>query len=409
MRVSPGFAVTVALRFLREGRMQTLLIVVGVAAGVAVVSYISALIQGLQGNTIRRTLGTQAHLVVQPPEQRSLPSLPLADGAIALRELQARAQRPRTIDNWRAVEQALAAAPGVRAVTALASGSMLAVRGEASRSVTLAGIDLDSYERIVSLRATLVQGVARVAPGEALVGTTLASDLGIALGDRFVVRSGGEAAETFRIAGLLDLGNRELNRRSVFVGRGAAQSLLAIPGGVTQVWATVDDPFAAQGIAERASRRLGLQVESWMETNAQLLSALNAQGVSTSLIRSFTALVVMLGIASVLVVSVVHKRKEIGILRAMGATRAQMTQVFLVQGALVGLVGSLLGVALAALLLWGFSTFVRGSDGLPLFVVTLGWDLALKVPLVATFAGIVAAVAPARSAARLDPAQAIRL
>lgn len=389
--------------------MQTLLIVFGVAVGVAVVSYISALIQGLQGNTIRRTLGTQAHLVVQPPEQRALASLALAPGTAALREVQARAQRPRTIDNWRAVEQALGQTPGVKAVTALASGSMLAVRGEASRSVTLSGIDLDGYDRIVSLRGALVQGVARVAPGEALVGVQLASDLGVALGDRFVLRSGGEAVQTLRIAGLLDLGNREINRRSVFVGRGAAESLLGIPGGVTQVWATVDDPFAAQDIADRASRQLGLQVESWMETNAQLLSALNAQGVSTGLIRSFTALVVILGIASVLVVSVVHKRKEIGILRAMGATRAQMTQVFLVQGALVGLVGSLLGIVLAALLLWGFSTFVRGSDGLPLFVVTLSWDLALKVPLAATLAGMLAAVAPARSAARLDPAQAIRL
>ena len=403
------FEWVVALRFLREGRMQTLLIVFGVAVGVAVVSYISALIQGLQGNTIRRTLGTQAHLVVQPPDQRALASLALAPGTAALREVQARAQRPRTIDNWRAVEQALGQTPGVKAVTALASGSMLAVRGEASRSVTLSGIDLDGYDRIVSLRGALVQGVARVAPGEALVGVQLASDLGVALGDRFVLRSGGEAVQTLRIAGLLDLGNREINRRSVFVGRGAAESLLGIPGGVTQVWATVDDPFAAQDIADRASRQLGLQVESWMETNAQLLSALNAQGVSTGLIRSFTALVVILGIASVLVVSVVHKRKEIGILRAMGATRAQMTQVFLVQGALVGLVGSLLGIVLAALLLWGFSTFVRGSDGLPLFVVTLSWDLALKVPLAATLAGMLAAVAPARSAARLDPAQAIRL
>ena len=407
--MGPGFAFTVALRFLREGRMQTLLIIVGVAVGVAVVSYISALIEGLQANTLRRTLGTQAHLVVQPPEQRAQPSLDAAGGAAVLREVQARAQRPRTIDNWRAVQQALADAPGVVAVTALASGSMLAVRGEASRSVTLAGIDLDGYDRIVPLRGSLTRGVARVAPGEALVGEQLASDLGVGLGDRFVVRSGDEAVETFRIAGLLDLGNREINRRSVFVGRGAAQSLLGIPGGVTQVWAKVSDPFAAEGIAERASRQLELQVESWMATNAQLLSALNAQNVSTSLVRLFTALVVVLGIASVLVVSVVHKRKEIGILRAMGATRAQMTRVFLAQGALVGLAGSILGMLLAVLLLWGFSTFVRGSDGLPLFVVTLGWDLALKVPLVATLAGMIAAVAPARSAARLDPAQAIRL
>mgnify|MGYP001014980751 CR=1 FL=1 len=403
------FALTVALRFLREGRFQTLLIVVGVAAGVAVVTYISALIEGLQGNTIRRTLGTQAHLVVQPPEQRSTPSLPPAAGSTMLRDVQARAQRPRTVDNWRAVEQALAGTPGVTAVTSVVSGSALAVRGEASRSVALVGIDLDGYDRIVSLRGSLAQGVARVAPGEALIGVQLALDLGVGVGDRFVVRTGAEAADTFQIAGLVDLGNRELNRRSVFVTHTAAQSLLGVPGGVTQVWATVADLFGADRLAQRISRQLGLQVESWMESNAQLLSALNAQSVSTRLIRTFTALVVMLGIASVLVVSVVQKRKEIGILRAMGATRAQMTQVFLVQGALVGLAGSLLGVVLAAVLLWGFSTFVRGSDGLPLFSVGLGWDLAWKVPLAATLAGVLAAVAPARRAARLDPAQAIRL
>lgn len=404
-----GFAITVALRFLREGRFQSLLIVFGVAAGVAVVTFISALIEGLQGNTIQRTLGTQAHLVVQPPEERSLPSLVEPAGAALLRDVQARAQRPRTVDQWRAVEQDLARTPGITAVTSVVAGSVLAVRGEASRSVALVGIDFDGYDRIVSLRERLVRGVARVAPGEALIGIQLALDLGVGVGDRFVVRTGGTASDTFKVAGLVDLGNRELNRRSVFVTHTAAQSLLGLPGGVTQVWATVDDLFGADRIAQRVARQLGLQVESWMETNAQLLSALNAQTVSTRLIRGFTALVVMLGIASVLVVSVVQKRKEIGILRAMGARRAQMTQVFLVQGALVGLVGSLIGLVLAQTLLWGFSTFVRGSDGLALFSVGLNWQLALTVPLVATLGGVLAAVAPARRAARLDPAQAIRV
>lgn len=404
-----GFAFTVALRFLREGRLQSLLIVVGVAAGVAVVTYISALIEGLQGNTIQRTLGTQAHLVVKPPEERSLPSAGAASGTTRLRDVQPRAQRPRTVDQWHSIEQELARTPGVTAVTAVVSGSVLALRGEASRSVALLGIDFDGYDRIVALRDKVVQGAARVAPGEALIGEQLAQDLGLGVGDRFVIRTGNGLAETLKVAGLYDLGNRDLNRRNVYVTLTLAQSLLGVPGGATQVYATVADLFGADRTARELTRRLGIEVESWMESNAQLLSALNAQTVSTGLIRGFTAVVVMLGIASVLVVSVVQKSKEIGILRAMGATRAQMTRVFLVQGALVGLAGSVAGLALAALLLWLFSTFVRGSDGLPLFVIGLNWRLALTVPLVATLAGVVAAVAPARRAARLDPAQAIRI
>ena len=112
-------------------------------------------------------------------------------------------------------------------------------------------------------------------------------------------------------------------------------------------------------------------MESWQDTNAPLVSALNAQSVSTGLIRAVVMVVVVLGIASVLVVSVVQKQREIGILRAMGATRGQVLRIFLLQGAIVGALGSALGVLLAVLLVWAFSTFVKGSDGLPLFNITL--------------------------------------
>jgi lipoprotein-releasing system permease protein len=119
--------------------------------------------------------------------------------------------------------------------------------------------------------------------------------------------------------------------------------------------------------------------------------------------------VVVLGIASVLVVSVVQKRREIGILRAMGATRAQVMRLFLVQGAIVGAVGSVLGLGLAVGMIWVFTRFVRGSDGLPLFDISISPALGLQVALVATVCGVLAAVAPARSAAAMDPAQAIRI
>ena len=139
------------------------------------------------------------------------------------------------------------------------------------------------------------------------------------------------------------------------------------------------------------------------------MSALNAQSVSTSLIRGVVLVVVVLGIASVLVVSVVQKRREIGILRAMGATRAQVLRVFLVQGAVVGAVGSVLGIALAVVMIWLFTTFVRGSDGQPLFSIALPPLLALQVAVLATVCGVLAAIAPARRAAAMDPAQAIRI
>jgi lipoprotein-releasing system permease protein len=111
----------------------------------------------------------------------------------------------------------------------------------------------------------------------------------------------------------------------------------------------------------------------------------------------------------VLVVSVVQKRREIGILRAMGATRSQILRVFLVQGAVLGALGSVIGVLLALIMIWVFTHFVRGSDGLPLFWISLPPATALQVALLATVAGVLAAIFPARRAARMDPAEAIRL
>lgn len=407
-RYWPGFEWQVAWRFLREGRMQTLLIIVGVAAGVAVVAYISALIEGLQANTLAKTLGAQAHISLRAPEDLVAPAARLEAGTAVLSDTQPRAQRLRSVANWQALLPVLQATPGVAAVSPMVSGSGLALRGEAALAIALMGVELERYDRIVNLRSKVVAGRASLQPGEAIIGRELAADLGLRVGDRLTLRTG-LVSDAARVTALVDLGVKDLNRRTVIVPLRAAQNLQGLPGGATHLDLTVTDVWAAQALAESLRRQHPLRVESWQESNAQLVSALNAQSVSTTIIRAVVLVVVVLGIASVLVVSVVQKGREIGILRAMGATRGQMQRVFLLQGAVVGALGSLLGIALAVALVWAFTTFVRGSDGLPLFAITVPVPTALRVALIATLCGVLAAVAPARRAAAMDPAQAIRM
>jgi lipoprotein-releasing system permease protein len=336
---------------------------------------------------------------------------PAADATLLV-QTQPRSQRPRSIANWQALVPLLEALPGVAAVSPMVSTAGLAVRGEASRSIALVGVDLERYERIVGLRSKVISGVARLGPGEGIVGRELAEDLGVRVGDRISLVTGSGTAsvgDSLRITALVDLGVRELNRRTVIVPLRAAQSLAALPGGATSLDLTLHDIWSAQTLANDLSRGLPYKVESWQQANAQLVSALNAQSVSTGVIRAVVLVVVVLGIASVLVVSVVQKRREIGILRAMGATQSQVLRIFLLQGAIVGAIGSALGVVLAVALIWVFSRLALGADGLPLFAITLQPGLALQVAGVATLSGVLAAVAPARRAAKLDPALAIRL
>ena len=212
----------------------------------------------------------------------------------------------------------------------------------------------------------------------------------------------------FQIRALLDLGSRDLNRRYVYTALRPAQSMLKISGRITNIDVAVDDIMRADEVAARLRAQSGQQIESWIQTNKQVFAAIGNQDIMTILIRVFVTIVVVLGIASVLVVSVVQKRKEIGIMRAIGATRSQMLRVFLMQGALVGFSGALVGTAFGMVLISVFSRILRSASGAPLFSLAFDFNLMLVALSAATLLGVLAAVLPARNAANLDPAEAIR-
>ncbi|WP_246100537.1 ABC transporter permease [Tepidimonas alkaliphilus] len=402
------FELLVALRFLREGRMQTALILAGVTGGVAVIIFLTQLIQQLQASIIDRVLGTQPHIVVRAPSPQTRRAAPPDAPAVAAR-VQPREQALRAVDAWERIAALVARHDNVLAVSPVVSGPALALRGQASRSVTLIGVVPEAYRRVVRLDDKLVQGRWAISAAEAMIGAELAADLGVTVGDRVRLTSAQGRSETVTVAGVLDVGNRDLNRRWVLVPLRLGQTLLGVPGGVTQLELTVRDLFRAEAVAAELRAQTGLTVESWMQTNAALLTALSNQAMSNNLIRSFVVLIVALGIASVLVVSVVQKQREIGILRAVGVGRGQVMAVFLLQGALVGLSGSLLGTSLAYGLLAVFSRVFQNPNGPgALFQAELDPQLALQAALVACAVGLLAAWLPARRAARMDPVQAIR-
>jgi hypothetical protein len=233
-----GFEARVAVRFLREGRMQTVLIIVGVAAGVAVVAYISALISGLQRNTLEKTLGAQAHLTRQRARRRgdSGPCRRCRAARRWCRPSHACSARAASATGSRSC-RCSRRLPLVAAVSPMVSGAGLAQRGEATKSIALMGVDLDRYDRIVHLRSKVVQGEARLGPGEGIIGRELADDLGVRVGDRISLVTGG-STDSLRVTALVDLGVRELNRRTVIVpaargaepGRSARRRHRARPG-----------------------------------------------------------------------------------------------------------------------------------------------------------------------------------
>jgi lipoprotein-releasing system permease protein len=396
-----------AMRFLAEGRMQTTFILIGCAIGVAVILFLSAVLTGMQQNIIRRSLLSQPHIVIQPAEEVARPQ-PRGTPGGELAVVQKRTQRLLSIDQWQRMIGEIRAVPGVNVVSPSVSGPAFALRGDANRSVSVAGIVPDEYNRIVPLPDKMVAGTLSLSSTDVLVGTELAKDLGAQVGDKIRLATPAGSDLTLTITGIFDLGSRGVNERNVYVLMRTAQDLLNLPGGASTINVTVDDIWAAEDVARRIGAKVGVQADSWIRTNQQFFIALNAQTISNIVLRISVGISVALGIASMLVVSVVQKSREIGILRAMGASRRQVMNVFLIQGGVVGLAGSFVGSGIAAFALHLWQVTVRNPDGTPLFLLEFDPRLVLWAAAIATVTGLAAAATPARRAAKLDPVVAIR-
>ncbi len=392
-------ALQLAWRFLREGRTQSLLILAGVTIGIAAFVFVSAIIEGLQANLLEQTLGSQAHVTVKPEEAAPRP-LMREPGVEFARRIEPSEPRRRPFDQWQRAVRRVESTHGIIAVCPKVSGSALAYRGAAEEAVEVIGADATRLRRIIDIPGHLVQGQYRLGGDDAVIGTSLADKLGATVGDPLRVHSG-DRESVLRIVGLFDVGNEMVSGRWLVTSLRNAQMLLGRVGDITEIDARVAEVYEAERIAREVEARTGVRTESWMERNRDLLTGLRSQDASTTMIRVFVLLAVAMGIASVLSVSVVQRRGQIGILRAVGTSRMAVLGVFLWQGVLFGLVGALLGSLVGAIA----GELIEGSA---LFDISVSPRLLLSALVVSVATGVLAAYLPARRAAHLDPAAAIR-
>jgi lipoprotein-releasing system permease protein len=381
-------------------------IIVGVAIGVAVIVFMWSLMNGLQRNFVKEILASQPHIQLLPTDEIARP-LRAAVGTIEAATIQQPAQRPRSIDQWQKVLRGLRQQPDVVTASPTVAAAGLAVRGDASRSIALTGVEADDYFKIVHLPDYIVLGRPTLTSEDIIVGIELAKDLSVSLGDKLNVTAASGVTRALTVGAIFDLGNKGANARSTFVSLRTAQTLAGLVGGVTTIDVTVTDAYAAESIANSIQATTGVRADSWIKTNAKFFEIIRTQNISFGSIEFFVGLSVAFGMASVLVVSVIQRSKDIGILRAMGTSRNQVVRVFLVQGGVLSFCGAILGSLLGAAGVLLFRSLMKRPDGSQLFPLILDAQLFVTVVVLATITGFAAAVVPALRAARLDPVVAM--
>ncbi len=402
------FCLRVGFRYFTGGGSQIILSIASVAFGVTVYLFITALIYGLQKGFIATTIGSSSHISILPVESEA--RILSLEGRNNLGTALSFNERELTLKGYAATVQTLDLMPGIVAVSPVSAGSGVVVKGGQTRPISILGIDESRGAQIFDLRRAMQSGTLDLGGQGCCIGNELARLLGLKVGDKLRVISAKEVVMVMPITGIFKAGNINANERSFYVSLANGQRLNDMVGAVSRIETQIIDAFVIDPIANKIRSDTGMKVQTWQEVNGDLLSGLAAQTQTTNIIRLFVMILVATSVASVLIVSVMQRSREIGILKSMGASKAKLQGIFTVLGALVGVSGALTGAGLGGTLILGIAEIPGNSTVKPgyLFPIDLQMSFITEAFLVTAGIAIAAALLPARRAAQMNPVDVIR-
>jgi lipoprotein-releasing system permease protein len=397
------YALKIATRYLTANKAQTALLVSGVAVGVFIFIFMSALIGGLAEFILSRTVGDISHITIEA--ETADPAVlisPEGHVLVVAERGRARAANLAEAATWLPLIEAV---PGVRAVSPQITGAGFLTRGAQVSQVSVSGVEPGRESAILDLAGYMVAGDVRLGSGLIVLGRDLADDLALSVGQTLRLQSANGVTSTLTLSGVFKTGNGGMDGARAFVSLSTARTLFSMPQGVTRIEIKLDDLNAADATAQRIRALTGLDAVPWTDGAEQLMEALNAQAQTGYFLKTFALITIVIGVASALLLSTYRRRPEIGIMRAMGTGRGFVIFVFVTQGALIGLMGGVTGAALGYLALLPFPSRDAFQPGtLPMDITQGSYGLAITLTVIGA---ILASILPARSAARVDPVTAI--
>lgn len=377
----------IAVRFLKSNKGQTILIALGIAVGVSVQIFIGSLIQGLQKSLINKTIGNSPQITVTSNADNKL------------------------IENYEdKIDKIKAADSNIINVSATADAPALIKKNDKTYSILMRGMDINNSDKIYNIKNRLYAGKLPENDNEVVIGKELQQELLAETGDTLDIITSSGKTHTVKVTGFYDLKVASLNKSWMITTMATTQNIFAMDNKVTGIEMQVKEIFKADEIAKSVYSNLdnNLIVDNWKSQNAELLSGLNGQSVSSIMIQVFVLVAVVLGIASVLAITVVQKSRQIGILKAMGIKDRSASLVFLFQGLLLGVLGAILGLALGLGLSFMFTKFALNPDGTPVVELYIDYGFIAISALIAVASATLASLIPARRSSKLNPIEVIK-
>ena len=376
----------IAWRFLIKSKIQTLVIVLGIAIGISVQIFVGLLSMGLETSLLDKVVGNSTHITIYPKDNKIV-------------NYHKTKEKIKKLDN-----KIKSVAPVVEYNASINFNHMtepIQIRGFISKDLDL----------LYNIKDKIYKGRGIQNSGEILVGKELSEKLGLKLKDNINIVTPDRRKLELKVVGFYDFNTMKVNKTLVITDLKAAQDLAGFGDAATSMELSTSDPYNADTIATKIEKGLkdkDLKIENWKDQNKLLVSALMGEKVCSLIIQLSVMIAAVLSIISIMSISVVQKYKQIGILKAMGIKDGSAAFIFLTQAFILGVVGTCLGVILTYLYIKGFNRYTSSSDGTPLVTIIINYSFIIKLSIIDIVASTLAAFFPAIKSFKLTPVEVIK-
>lgn len=410
-----NLAAKIAIRHLLARRRQSIVSLMGIVLGVAFFLAVSGMMQGSEKDFIRRLVDNAPHITINDefrdprlqPVERLYPS-----GAVELRNVRPLTET-RGIRGFEQTLDWLRTIDGVKASPVLAGQVLVNFAGQ-DKSITLNGMRPAEIKGVTTIEANMTRGSVDdlIANRDGIIiGQALAKTLALNFGDNLTVAATTGQVRTFKVIGFFRTGRQSYDNSQAFVDLKRVQALLGRSNRANTIIMKVANPKDAQGLAERIEARIGYKTVSWQEASEDLMKTLAIRNTIMYTVVSAVLLVAAFGIYNVISTVVMEKHRDIAILKSMGFYAADVQKIFLIQGVLLGIAGSLAGLPLGMAFMAGLMQ-IRFKPPGATETINMPIDWSAPQFLIATafamVAAILAAFLPARKGAKVQPVDILR-